>query len=432
MSQLTFAGANGSTNPQVGSQGGAKIECPKCKEVISITQALGAEIEQKFEREFKERAARAQAALEARLAQERRENEAKLALEKQKVREELTNKARIEFEDLKAQVNEKNQRLEEAQKKELEFRKKQRELEDKEKSVDLVVQRKLDEEKVRLSQEVAAKASEEFRQKVAEKDHQLDGMRKQIEDLKRKSEQGSQQIQGEVLELELESLLRSTFPSDQIEPVAKGQKGGDIVQRVMTPSGQVAGTVLWETKRTKNWSDGWIDKLKDDQREITAECAVIVSAVLPKGVTRMAQVDGVWVCELGTVTGLAAALRSTLLQVYLARAAAVGKGESADKIYQYMTGTQFKQRVEAIFETFQSMQTDLLKEKTAIQKAWAVREKQLAMILNQTVSMYGDIQGMIGSSLPKIAALELDWDESSGEKESPTYVPSTAQGIAQP
>jgi hypothetical protein len=401
--------------------------------VISIAQALGAEIEQKLERDFRTKMVSARQELDSKFAQERQQLALRMAAERteleKKLRDDLANKSRLEFDDLKAQVVEKNQRLEEAQRKELEYRKKQRELEDKEKSLELVVQRKLDEEKTRLAQEVAARVSEEQRQKIAEKDHQLEGMRKQIEDLKRKSEQGSQQIQGEVLELELESLLRSTFPGDQIEPVAKGQKGGDIVHRVVTPSGQVAGTILWETKRTKNWSDGWIDKLKEDQREITAECAVIVSTVLPKGVTRMAQVDGIWVCELGTGVGLAAALRSTLLQVHLARAAAVGKGESADKIYQYMTGTQFKQRVEAIFETFQSMQTDLLREKTAIQKSWAVREKQLAMILNQTVSMYGDIQGMIGSSLPKIAALELDWQDSERDKEIPKYASSTVPGL---
>jgi hypothetical protein len=258
---------------------------------------------------------------------------------------------------------------------------------------------------------VARKFTEDQRLKTAEKDKQLEDMRRQIEDLKRKAEQGSQQTQGEVLELEIESNLRTAFPHDEIIPVPKGMKGGDIIQKVKTTSGQDAGVIIWETKRTKSWSDGWIDKLKDDQRSIAAEFAVIVSQVLPKGVSHLAQIDGVWVADFLSFVGIAVALRSHVLQIFQARAVAAGKGEKLDFLYSYLTGTQFKQRVEVIVESFKSMQEDLDKEKRVIQKGWATREQQIARVLVSTVGMYGDIQGIVGASLPKIAALELEGPE---------------------
>ena len=344
-------------------------------------------------------------------------NNQKAALEKT-LRDEIQSKSKVEIEDLRAQNLEKSKQIEESQKFELELRKKSRALEEKEKSLELELQRKFDVEKLKIEEDLAKKLADDQRLKTAEKDKQLDDMRRQIEDLKRKAEQGSQQSQGEILELEIESALRTLFPIDQIDPVPKGMKGGDIIQKVITSSGQHAGTVIWETKRTKSWSDGWIDKLKDDQRAISAEFAVIVTQVLPKDVTHLALVDGVWVVDFMTFRGIAVALRSSLLQLFQARAVAVGKGEKMDFLYNYLTGTQFKQRLETIVESFRTMQEDLDREKRTIQKTWAAREQQLARVLTSTVGMYGDIQGIVGASLPKIASLELeapDSDEGSSQ-----------------
>lgn len=406
------------------------INCPQCGTSISLTDALSTEIREQFRKEFQQIAAKKEAEiakLETALNKEKESLsqkqaamdqtiQARLVAEKtaleRKLREELQNKTQLEMEDLKAQVAEKAKKIEESQKAELELRKKARDLEERERAIEVELQRKFDEERNRIQEETSRKLAEENRLKTAEKDKQLEDMRRQIEDLKRKAEQGSQQAQGEILELEIEAALKTAFPLDLIEPVPKGLKGGDIIQKVITTSGQQAGTIIWETKRTKAWSDGWIDKLKDDQRAISAEFAVIVTQVLPKDVVHLAFVDGVWVVDFLTFRGIAIALRSNLLQVHHARALATGKGEKMDFLYNYLTGTQFKQRIETIVEAFRTMQEDLDKEKRAIQKSWAAREQQLVRVLTSTVGMYGDIQGIVGASLPKIASLELQESEA--------------------
>ena len=402
------------------------IECPKCHHTFSVTDALSADIEEKIGRKFQKAAQKREIEIEKLQEDLEKEKKAiakkqtdldklvddkvnvqKAALEK-KLKDEIQSKSKVEIEDLRAQNSEKTKQIEESQKFELELRKKSRELEDKEKTLELELQRKFDSEKIKIEEDVAKKITEDQRLKTAEKDKQLDDMRRQIEDLKRKAEQGSQQSQGEILELEIESALKALFPIDQIEPVPKGLKGGDIIQKVITSSGQHAGTVIWETKRTKSWIDGWIDKLKDDQRAISTEFAVIVTQALPKDISHLALVDGVWIVDFLTFQGIAVALRSSLIQLFQARAVAAGKGEKMDFLYNYLTGTQFKQRIETIVESFRTMQEDLDKEKRVIQKSWAAREQQLARVLTSTVGMYGDIQGIVGASLPKIASLELE------------------------
>lgn len=402
------------------------IACPECGHEFSVTGALSAEIEEKYNKKFKMAAQKKEAEIEK--LQDDLEQEKKLLAKKQsdldktiqdklsvekvelekKIRLSVTDQNRLEFEDLKTQVQEKSKQIQDSQKTELELRKKSRELEDREKSLELDLQRKFDAEKTNIEETVAKRISEDQRLKTAEKDKQLEDMRKQIEDLKRKAEQGSQQTQGEVLELEIEASLKSSFPHDEIVPVPKGMKGGDIIQKVKTTSGQDAGIIIWETKRTKSWSDGWIEKLKEDQRSISAEFSVIVTQILPKGVSHLAQIDGVWVADYLSFVGIAVALRSHVLQLFHARAVAAGKGEKLDFLYSYLTGTQFKQRIEVIVESFKTMQEDLDKEKRVIQKCWATREQQIARVLTSTVGMYGDIQGIVGASLPKISALELE------------------------
>ena len=232
-------------------------------------------------------------------------------------------------------------------------------------------------------------------------------MQKNIEELKRRAEQGSQQLQGEVLELELENQLASKFPFDSIEPVAKGEFGGDVLQRVVSQSGQQCGSILWESKRTKNWSDGWLTKLRDDQRTAKAEIAVIVSLALPKGVETFEMVDGIWVTHPRAAIPIATVLRQSLLEIATTRQASAGQQTKTEMIYQYLTGPNFRHRVEAIVEAFSTMQTDLDKEKKAIMKQWSKRETQIDRVMNATVGMYGDLQGIAGASLQEIEGLEL-------------------------
>ncbi|MBA7586390.1 hypothetical protein ES708_28388 [subsurface metagenome] len=233
-------------------------------------------------------------------------------------------------------------------------------------------------------------------------------MKKQIENLKRKAEQGSQQAQGEVLELELEDILNSNFTSDNIKPVPKGIKGADVLQEVISPSGQHCGTILWESKRTKTWGDNWIEKLKDDQREAKADTAVLVSITLPKGCKDFSSLSGVWVICFDLVIALATVLRTSLLQISNIKLSSVGKNEKMEILYKYLTGPEFSQRVESIIETFKDMKDGLEQEKRAINKIWAKRDKQIEKVVNSTSGMYGDMQGIIGSSsMRKIEALEL-------------------------
>ena len=193
--------------------------------------------------------------------------------------------------------------------------------------------------------------------------------------------------------------MRAKFPLDSIEPVPKGEYGGDVLHRVIGPLGQSCGTILWESKRTKSWSDGWLVKLREDQRAAKAEIAVIVSQTLPKGVETFELIDGVWVTHPRAAIPVAVTLRHTLIEIASARQASEGQQTKMEMVYQYLTGPRFRQRVQAIVEAFSSMQEDLDKEKKAITKQWAKREEQIDRVMQATVGMYGDLQGIAGEDV---------------------------------
>ncbi len=341
--------------------------------------------------------------------------------ERTKIREEAAAKAlgerQIELDDLKAQLEERTKKLGAAQQQELALRKQQRELEERERSMNLELERRLDEERTKVREEALAKSAEEHHLRDREKDKQLEDMRKQIEDLKRKAEQGSQQAHGEVQELELEEILRSNFRFDEIEPVAKGVRGADVLQRVCSSSGKPLGSILWESKRTKAWSDGWIQKLKDDQREAKADIGIIVSSILPKGIPHIGSIEGVWVTDVPSLVGLGTALRAGISQLAHVQDALAGKGEKMELIYKYLSGPEFRHRVEAIVEAFVTMKTDLDSEKRAMERTWAKREKQIQRVIHNTSGMYGDLQGLIGTSLAAIPSLEMSTEEKTDQVE---------------
>ena len=289
---------------------------------------------------------------------------------------------------------------------------KQRELDDARRELDLTIEKSVQESLAEIRQKARVEAEESLRLKVAEKEQQISSMQRQIEELKRKAEQGSQQLQGEVLELELESALRAHFPHDAIEPVGKGEFGGDVVQRVITPVGQACGALLWETKRTKNWTDGWLAKLRTDQRAAGAELAILVSTALPKGVDTFGYVDGIWVTDFRFVLPLAVALRQSLIEIGAVRQAHEGQNTKMELVYQYLTGPKFRHRVEAIVEKFSEMQADLDRERKAMTRLWAKREAQIHGVIESTVGMYGDLQGIAGKALQEIEGLDLPLLES--------------------
>ena len=287
------------------------------------------------------------------------------------------------------------------------LRKERRELEEQKETLELTLTRRLDEERTKIREAAKKEAVEERQLKDAEKDKLIADLRTRADDLTRKLEQGSQQLQGEVLETRLEDLLRQHFPFDDIEPVPTGIHGADVTHTVRDTSGAVCGIILWESKRTKNWSDGWLPKLRDNQRAAKAQIAVLVSLELPKDVSTFRLIDGVWVTSVPCAISLASALRAGLLEIAAAKRSMDGRSDKMELLYNYLSGQEFRHRVEGIVESFSTLKKDLDAEKRAVQKTWAKREKQLERAVMNTAGMYGDLSGIIGASLPAIEQLEL-------------------------
>jgi hypothetical protein len=258
---------------------------------------------------------------------------------------------------------------------------------------------------------------EEKTQLLAERNTHVATLQRTIDELKRKSEQGSQQLQGEAQELLLESTLRTRFPLDAIEPVAKGEFGGDVMQYVHNASGQPCGSILWESKRTKSWQDTWLTKLRDDQRTAKADIAVIVSQARPKDIDHFHLLDGVWVVSWHIIIPFAAAMRASLSELSVARRNIEGQQTKTELVYQYMTGPHFRHRVEAMVEAYYSLRRGLHKEKISLTKAWSVRDKQLDQLMIAMSGMWGDLQGIAGQSLHEMKGLELETSDENDDED---------------
>jgi hypothetical protein len=369
------------------------VKCPRCGFELHISEVLTHQIREH---------------LKAKMDQEMG---LKLKTERTRIQAEEAKKVedriKVELDDLKRQVAEKEKKITEAREAELKLREKTRKLEERERDFELELIRKMDAEREKIRQEALTKSAEEHRLKDAEKDKVIKDLKQALEDAQRKAAQGSMQTQGEVQELDLENILKSAFPFDEVQPVPKGIRGADVIQHIFDSSHKPCGIILWEAKHTKHWSDSWVQKLKDDQREIGADIAVIVTEAMPKEVNDFRLMDGVWVSRFSLAIGLATALRSHLMDVTFARIAVVGKNEKMEALYSYLSGPEFRQKIEAIVETFTAMQAQLEKEKRAMAKIWKEREKQIERIIKNTVGMYGDMRGIIGASLPEVDLLEL-------------------------
>lgn len=319
---------------------------------------------------------------------------------------------------LEEQLKSKDAKLAQATHNEIALRKEKMQLEEDKQVFELEKMRQLEEARRTIVEEATKKATEEQQYVIAQLKKQLTDVSKAKDEMARKLEQGSQQTQGEVLELGLEELLRVEFPHDEIMPVPKGVTGADVVQRVMDRAGRLCGQIVWESKNTKAWSEGWIKKLKDDQRAIKADIAVIVSTVTPLEVKGFALRDGVFVCDMKLALNLASLLRYDLMKVSEANRALVGKDEKKDVVYAYVNSTDFQQRIQAIAESFIEMKNDIDKEKRAYQAIWAKREKQVQRVLDNTFGIYGDLKGLTGGAIQEIKVLELG--EGDSEKDSAT------------
>lgn len=419
------------------------LHCPNCNHEIKLTESLAAPLLEETRQRFQEQLAQKDAEVarqtdalrkqqqEVAFAREQVEEQVKqrlgaeraqlVAAEAIRAREavaaELQAKA-VEAAELRTVLEANNAKLAEAQKAQAELMRMQRALDEEKRELDLTIERRVQASVNEVRTKAKQEADEAARLRVLEKDQTIESMARTIEELKRKAEQGSQQSQGEVLEIELEELLRGRFPTDTIEPVGKGELGADVVQQVNGSVGQPAGIILWELKRTKTWSDAWLAKLRDDQRRCAADIALIVSQALPKHVQHFDLIEGVWVAHPRCAVPVAIALRQTLIEVSSSRVTQQGQQTKMEQVYHYLTGMKFRQRVEAVVEKFNDMRDDLDKERKFITRQWAKRETQILSVIESTVGMVGDLQAIAGKAMPEIPSLEVPLLEVASERKA--------------
>lgn len=325
------------------------------------------------------------------------------------------NEKKQEIEVLKSHEEELTSKLTAARNEQIKLMDDKKKLQDDKEAFEIEKRKQLEDARAQIKEEADRKAAENYQTILAQKEKTLSDALKVNEDLKRKIEQGSQQSQGEVAELNLEAELSRVFIYDSIEPVSKGVRGADVIQKVRNSTGKDCGQIIWEVKNTKAWSDGWIQKLKDDQREVHADIAIIISNAMPDGIKTFAFKEGIWICDIALAIPIATILHDKLEAIAREKGLAIGKNEKMDVLYQYLTGVQFRQRIEAIVETFTSMKEEIDKEKRYFTKKWATQEKQIEKIIKNTIGAYGDINGIV--SLPKIQSLELEYDAEISSKE---------------
>ncbi len=410
-----------------------QITCPHCRHDFPLDQLMAAQITDKIRGELDaEYTAKTQALVSERteleaarkqLAESRQQLDKQIAdtlvKERKKIEDDARVKAKqvvaVELQDRDSQISEASQRLKEFQQREIELRKTNRQLEEQAEKYELEVARKLDEERKKIRQAALAQAAEESQLKLAEKDLAIESMKKKIDELKQKAEQGSQQVQGEVQELALEAMLPAEFPGDVIKPIGKGVRGADVLQQVYDASGRDCGSILWESKRTKNWSDGWLNKLMDDQQEAKASCACIVTSAMPDDVQHFEELNGVWVASWSCIRSVAVALRHALIETARARRATEGQHGKMELVYNYISSGEFALRVKGIVSPYLEMQADLESEKRAFTRQWNKRQKQLDRAIASTTGLFGDLQGIMGNGLEVIEgmdALAIEADEN--------------------
>ena len=338
---------------------------------------------------------------EARAQVERAQNEAKKRAQADFAVEKAT---------LAEEIAEKNKQLSAFREQELALRKQKQQLEEQQANMKLELERKIDEERARLTAQISSREAERFAMIEAEYKKKIDDAQKANDDLRRKLDQGSQQLQGEVLELELEHMLESAFFHDLIEEVKKGQRGADVVQTVRTPAGQVCGKIIWEAKRAENWSDKWLQKLKDDQQAACADIAVIVTTAMPKGVEEsFCRIGDVWVVSPQVMRPLAETLRVILLESQRLKLVNTGRTEKIEQLYNYLSSAQFAQKVRSMLDSFESMRADLEAEKRAMQRIWAKRQTQIERVTLSMANVVGELQAIAHDQLPQLdGVLELE------------------------
>ena len=421
------------------------IKCPTCATEFDVQDVLSADVEQKIRQQyekqlqqnmnqlnlekkkleseqlqFEEKKKKENELFQQRLQQEKTRLEAEI---QQQLRKSISGDFENELKMLKQNMSDNEEKLKLARQKELEYLKKEQELKNKEQEIEIQIQKQLLTERDFLTQQIRREELDrnlvketEYQMKVKELEKQLDDQRKLAEEMKRKAEQGSMQLQGEAQELLLEEILKDHFPFDSISEVGKGVEGADCIQTVRNHIGVDCGRIIFESKRTKSFNNGWVDKLKTDMRNKQADVAILVSQVYPKDMGCFGERDGVWICSFSEVVALTHALRHTIIRIAETKKAEENKGEKMQMLYSYLTGIEFRQQIETIVEGFLSMKNSIAKERIQMEKLWKEREKQLEKVLLSTSGMYGSIKGIAGASINNIPLLE-DGIEEEFEKD---------------
>lgn len=375
--------------------------CPHCHQTINLDEALQEQLDQHLKQQEHQLEHKLKAELWAKAQAEAK----KRTDEAQKQAQEAQSK---QLQELQDQLRQKEARAKAAEENELKLLKKQREVEEKEKQLELRLERELTARVQRELEKNTRLEEERFRLKELEYQKQISDMKAAVDEARRKATTVSQQLQGEVLELELEKTLQEAFPHDVISEVKKGQFGADMLQVVRTSAGKTVGIIVWESKQTEHFSEGWLPKLREDARNAHGSVAVLVSRVLPADIKTCAERDHVWVTGVEFVLPLAVLLRQQLLKVDQEKTVQSGKEVKAEMLYSYINSHEFRGRVEAIVESFREMKDDLDKEQRALQNSWKKREKQILRLATNTAFMYGELQGVVGTSLPDITGLALE------------------------
>ena len=394
-----------------------QVSCPKCGHQFNVEDVLTQRIEGKYKDELNQKIAgmqadfkKKEAQLQQRASEIDRQVDDRLKSERQKLIQSAEQRAReevgIQIKTLTEENETRRKQVQDLTKTQLENEQLKRAIQDQRQEIELEYERKMTERLREESERIRKRESESVDLKLREKDKQLEDFKAQLAEMKRKTEQGSMQLQGEVQELAIEEMLKSVFPFDVIEEVSKGKRGADAIQTIRNKSGVDCGKILYESKRTKAFSEDWITKLKFDALAAKADACVIVTQVMPDGMEKIGQSQGIWICQYHDVKGLAMVLREGLIAIYSATASQANRGEKMQMLYDYMTGNEFRMQLEAIADGFKSLQEGYNDEKLRMQKIWKEREKQLERVLLNTMHFYGSIKGIAGASAPVIKMLQ--------------------------
>lgn len=411
------------------------IKCPNCGHYFPVEDALFTQAEEKIKKEYEEKInvqienikRQKQELEEQRFKLEKiRENE-KALFERElqeritEERSKLNQEAKLEYEDKIKVLEEENEQRKSENKllkqKELEIIKRENKLKEEKEEIELRLEKQMLEKRDEIAEEIRKQEQEKNSLKFREYEKKLEDQKKLVEEMQRKAEQGSMQMQGEVQELALEDLLRSQYPFDLIEEVPKGISGADVIQTVINSFQQVCGKIIYESKRTKSFSDSWIEKLKEDQRSQQADLAIIITETLPKELEKFGRKDGVWICTFTEAKSLSFILREMIIKTHSVKSSEENKGDKMTLLYNYLISEDFRHRVEAIVEGFSNLKSDLEKEKRAYQKIWKEREKQIDKVTSNTIDMYASIKGIAGSAIRSVKSLELTSSEDIEELE---------------